>query len=340
VIARSPSPRIVSLIASGTEIVAELGFADCLVGVSHECDFPPFVADLPRLTRPKVDAGASSAEIDERVRTLAETGEAAYALRGAALERLRPDLIVTQDVCDVCAVAVPDVGRMLARLDLPGTEVCTLDGIDLPGVLEDFRRVARALGAPERGRRLAERVEGRLVRASARASARVSVGAADPTGTEARPRMAFIEWLAPPMIGGGWFPELVRAAGCEPVLADRPGRFEQIGWPDVATADPDYVVIAPCGFGVRRSLAELDDPAVARALLAVPAVRDGRCIILDGHAYFNRPGPRLAEGVEVLAALVHDGTLPAEDLTVELPAAWWDGRVTRPVLRASGAAVG
>ena len=338
-IARSPSPRIVSLIASGTEIVAELGFADCLVGVSHECDFPPLVADLPRLTRPKVDAAASSAEIDERVRTLAETREAAYALRGAALERLRPDLIVTQDVCDVCAVAVPDVGRRLARLDLPGTEVCTLDGIDLRGVLEDFRRVGRALGTPERGRRLAERVEGRLATASAWASAGASAGAPDRTGG-ARPRMAFIEWLAPPMIGGGWFPELVRAAGCEPVLADRPGRFEQIGWPDVAAADPDYVVIAPCGFGVRRSLAELDDPAIARALLAVPAVRDGRCIILDGHAYFNRPGPRLAEGVEVLAALVHDGTLPAEDLTVELPAAWWDGLVTRPALRASGAAVG
>lgn len=334
-IARSPSPRIVSLIASGTEIVAELGFADCLVGVSHECDFPPFVADLPRLTRPKVDAGASSAEIDERVRTLAETGEAAYALHGAALERLRPDLIITQDVCDVCAVAVPDVGRMLSRLDLPGTDVCTLDGIDLPGVLEDFRRVARAVGAPERGRRLAERVEGRLARASARASA----GASDRWGA-ARPRMAFIEWLAPPMVGGGWFPELVRAAGCEPVLADRPGRFEQIGWPDVAAADPDYVAIAPCGFGVRRSLTELDDPAVARALRTVPAVRDERCIVLDGHAYFNRPGPRLAEGVEVLAALVHGGTLSAEDLTVELPAAWWDGRVALPALRASGAVVG
>lgn len=338
-IARSPSPRIVSLIASGTEIVAELGFADCLVGVSHECDFPPFVADLPRLTRPKVDAGASSAEIDERVRTLAETGEAAYALHGAALERLRPDLIVTQDVCDVCAVAVPDVGRMLARLDLPGTEVCTLDGIDLCGVLEDFRRVARALGAPERGRRLAGRVERRLRRATARAAG-ASVGASDRTGADGRPRVAFIEWLAPPMIGGGWFPELVRAAGCEPVLADRPGRFEQIGWPDVAAADPDFVVIAPCGFGVRRSLAEIDDPAIARALGSIPAVRDGRCIVLDGHAYFNRPGPRLAEGVEVLAALVHDGTLPAEHLTVDLSAAWWDGHVARPALRASGAAVG
>lgn len=321
------SPRVVSLIASGTEIVAEIGFADCLVGVSHECDFPPLVARLPRLTDPKVDAGAPSGRIDRSVRELAESGQAAYRLRGAALERLRPDLIVTQDVCDVCTVAVPDVGRMLAELDLPETEVCTLTGIDLDGVLDDFRRVGRALGVPERGRRLADRVRRRLADLSVWASRREGALAA------AAPRVAFVEWLDPPMIGGGWLPELVRIAGCVPVLVDRPGRFEQVGWPDIAREDPDYVVIGPCGFDVRRSLAELGDPGLSGALRSVRAVREGRCIVLDGHAYFNRPGPRLAEGAEVLAALVHGRPLTRDGLTVDMPAAWWDGGTAVPVVR-------
>ncbi|MEX2048750.1 MAG: ABC transporter substrate-binding protein [Gemmatimonadota bacterium] len=289
------SERIVTLIASATEIVAGLGLADRLVGISHECDYPPEVLHLPRLSEPKVDPSASSAEIDRGVREIVRDGLSVYRVDVERLRALRPDVIVTQDHCEVCAVSLADVEASLSALDLPDTRVCTLHPGTLADVRRDFERVARVLGEPERGRALVATFDSRLEAVRAR----VAEAGIEPM------RVVLLEWLAPPMVAGGWMPELARIAGARPLIVEEPGRFSQVGWAEIAGADPDAVLVLPCGFDVRRTVAELEDPAVAAGLRSVPAVHDGRCFVLDGNAYFNRPGPRLADSAELLAGVLH-----------------------------------
>lgn len=302
--------RVVSLIASATEIVAALGLGDRLVGISHECDHPPEVLDRPRLSAPKVDPGARSAEIDRGVRALVRDGLSVYRVDVAALERVRPDVIVTQDHCEVCAVSLSDVEEAVCALDLPGTRVCSLH----PGVLEDVRRdfqkVAESLGAPERGEELVARFDERL----AGVQERVARAGVEPV------RVVLLEWLAPPMVAGGWMPEIARMAGARPVIVEEPGRFSEVGWDDVVAADPEVVVILPCGFDVARSLDELREPTLAAGLRRMRAVREGRCFVLDGNAYFNRPGPRLADSAELLASVLHPTVFP--EVRERLSAAW------------------
>jgi len=294
------SARVVTLIASATEIVAALGLADRLVGISHECDHPPEVLGLPRLSAPKVDPTMSSAAIDRGVREIVRDGLSVYSVNVEELQRLRPDVIVTQDHCEVCAVSLADVEASLCALDLPHTRVCTLHPSVLADVRRDFREVARALGVPERGNTLVADFDGRLEAVRER----VSRSGVEPV------RVVLLEWLAPPMVAGGWMPELAPIAGARPLIVDKPGRFSQVGWADVATADPDVVLVLPCGFDVARSLAELEDLDVARGMRSLRAVREERCHVLDGNAYFNRPGPRLADSAELLAGVLHPGLFP------------------------------
>jgi iron complex transport system substrate-binding protein len=291
---------VVTLIASATEIVAALGLADRLVGISHECDHPPEVLGLPRLSAPKVDPTMSSAEIDRGVREIVRDGLSVYSVNVEELQRLRPDVIVTQDHCEVCAVSLADVEASLCALDLPHTRVCTLHPSVLADVRRDFREVARALGVPERGNALVADFDGRLEAVRER----VSRSGVEPV------RVVLLEWLAPPMVAGGWMPELAPIAGARPLIVDEPGRFSQVGWADVAAADPDVVLVLPCGFDVARSLAELEDPDIARGMRSLHAVRGGRCYVLDGNAYFNRPGPRLADSAELLAGVLHPSLFP------------------------------
>lgn len=286
--------RVVTLIASATEIVAALGFADHLVGISHECDHPPEVLDLPRLSAPKIDPTGTSAEIDRDVREILRDGLSVYRVDVAELERLRPDVIVTQDHCEVCAVSLADVERCLSALDLPDTQVCSLHPEELEDVRSDMRKVAAALGAAERGERLVAEFDARL-----RGVAERTAGASE------RPRVVLLEWLAPPMVAGGWIPELARIAGAEPLIVDQPHRFSEVGWEELATADPDWVLVHPCGFEVSRTILELGEPRVAEGMRRIRAVREGRCRVLDGNAYFNRPGPRLADSAELLASVLH-----------------------------------
>jgi len=298
--ASGEGPRIVSLIASATEIVAALGMGDRLVGISHECDFPEEVLDRPRLSAPKLDPSAPSAEIDRDVRALVSEGLSVYRVDVDALQRVRPDVIVTQDHCEVCAVSLADVEAAVCGLELPGTSVCSLH----PGVLEDvrrdFRRVAASLGVPERGERLVadfdERLEG--------VRRRVVEAGVEPL------RVVILEWLEPPMVAGGWMPELAVIAGARPLVVEEPGHFRQVGWSDVELAEPEAVLLLPCGFDVARSLAELTEPTTAAALRSLEAVREGRCFVLDGNAFFNRPGPRLADSAELLAAVLHPAVFP------------------------------
>jgi iron complex transport system substrate-binding protein len=290
-------PRVVSLIASATEIVAALGCGDKLVGISHECDHPTDVLDLPRLSAPKVDPLASSADIDRGVRELVRDGLSVYSVDVDALQRLRPDVIVTQDHCEVCAVSLSDVEEAVCSLDLPGTRICSLHPGDLDDVRRDFRKVAATLDVTDRGAQLVQAFDRRL----REVQARVAGEGVEPV------RVVMLEWLAPPMVAGGWMPEIARRAGALPLIVEDAGRFSQVGWDDVVAADPDAVLVLPCGFDVRRSLQELENPSVAAGIRRMRAVREGACFVLDGNAYFNRPSPRLADSAELLAGVLHPG---------------------------------
>ncbi|MBM3462846.1 MAG: cobalamin-binding protein [Armatimonadetes bacterium] len=277
--------RIVSLIASATEIVCALGLRDQLVGISHECDFPPDVVGLPVFSRPKVNPRASSAEIDRGVRAIARDGLSVYEIDTEMLEKIAPDLIVTQDQCVVCAVSLKDVEAAVCTVTRKDTRICTLHPETLQDIRADFRKVAQAAGVPERGEMLVREFDGRLH--------------AIPL-PDTRPTVACIEWLDPVMVAGGWMSELVEIAGGQPLIVTEPGRFATVTWDDVERADPDVVVVMPCGYPIEQTLSELHaDHPLARLR--------GRCWVADGNAYFNRPGPRIADSAALLARLIHGG---------------------------------
>lgn len=285
------TPRIVSLLPSATEIVCRLGLRDQLVAVSHECDWPAGVETLPRITSSKVSFSLDSAAIDADVRRLLEHALAVYDIDVPALERLAPDFIVTQDLCDVCAVSLADVEKACAAV-VPGAHIVNLHPTRWGEVMADIANAGAALGVPERGRAVVAELE----------AAREEVRARRPA---ARPRVLTIEWLDPVMIGGTWMPELVEDAGGEP-LVTRPGDHAPTLERDaLAALEPDVVLIKPCGFALDRSHAELD--VIRRQLqgLPWPALEAGRVYLADGNAFFNRPGPRLLESLEILAACVH-----------------------------------
>jgi iron complex transport system substrate-binding protein len=286
--------RIVSLIPSATEIVCALGAEGQLVGRSHECDFPPGVARLPALTSPKMDPCASTAAIDREVRALVEEGLSVYQIDVDRLEELAPDLVVTQDQCQVCAVALHEVTSAVRSLTRRNVEIVSLSPLTVDDVKGDIRRVGAALGAAARAQALVAEIDQRLD----------AVAEAARTTAPRRPRVVHIEWIAPLMVGGHWIPELVDHAGGEHALGVRGGRTSPIAWEQVRAYDPEIIVVSPCGFEIPQS--EKD-----RALLeALPgwsdtaAARSGRVYVADGNAFFNRPGPRLVETAEIVQAVI------------------------------------
>ena len=275
--------RVMTLLPAATEIVAALGGADRLVGISHECDFPPTLGALPRVTATPIDPAAPSGVIDAEVRALREAGRPVIAVEAAVLRRLTPDLIVTQDLCEVCAVADGDVHRLASALPSPPT-VLSLSGRTLDGVWEDIRRVARSMGLEDEAATLVGRLQGRLDRLRATAPAH-------------RPRVVCIEWLDPPYLAGHWIPELVAAAGGEDVGARAGSPSVRTSWSDIAALAPDLVIVMLCGFGVERSRAELAalHDSESRWLLTNAPIW-----VVDANAYTSRPGPRLVDGAERL----------------------------------------
>jgi iron complex transport system substrate-binding protein len=289
--------KVVSLLPSATEIVCALGAGSDLVGVSHECDFPPEVRGLPALTRPRIDAGGSSRDIDAAVRGIARGATDAlsvYAVDEARLAALEPDVIVTQDLCEVCAVSLDDVRSAVARLARrESVRIVSLRPTRLADVLDDVVRVGEALGRADAARALRADLDRRLGAVSARAAAAPS-----------RPRVVSLEWIDPPMLGGTWMPELIALAGGEAVGAAAGAPAPTVTAAEVAALRPEVVVVKPCGFTLDRALAE--SHLIARALAAAAAVAPGpRVYVTDGSAYFNRPGPRLVESLEIMAACVH-----------------------------------
>jgi iron complex transport system substrate-binding protein len=285
--------RIVSLLPSATEIVCGLGLGDELVAVTHECDFPPFVRELPKATRTLVPKDAPSGEIDRLVRERLARQRALYSLDMPVLERLRPDLIVTQALCDVCAVAEDEVQDAACRL--PGRpRVVNLEPETLAQVFEAIRLVAREAGIAGRGDETVRALEARVERVAARSQA-----------VERRPRVALLEWLDPPFSCGHWSPELVRLAGGHETLGREGERSRTLGWDEIAAAAPEVVFVACCGFDVERTLADVAALRDLPAWRELPAVRAGRVYVADGSQYFSRPGPRLVDSLEILAHALH-----------------------------------
>ncbi len=294
--------RVVSLIPSATEIVCALGEGDRLVGRSHECDHPPEVRELPHCTEPKFEADGTSYGIDQRVKGLLQEGLSVYRVDADRLERLRPDVILTQDQCEVCAVSVDAVVDAVRERLGPETRVVSLSPRTLEDVFDDVGRVADALGVGDRGMTLAGDLRRRMARVSAEAH-----GVAG-AGQEREPLdVALIEWLDPLMAAGNWMPTLVRMAGGRPVFGDAGEHSPWLEWEALRRADPDVLVVVPCGFGLDRTRDELEALTGRPGWDELSAVRSGRVYLADGHSYFNRPGPRLVESLEILVEILHPG---------------------------------
>ncbi len=284
-------PRIVSLIPSATEIVAALGHEDDLVGRSHECDYPPGVEALPALTAPKVPLEGSSREIDDRVRTLLDGAMSVYDVDVERLNALRPDVILTQSQCEVCAVSLPTVEQAVADRIEGDPTVVALEPRSLADVHDDIQRVAAALDCPERGDRCVRQMRDRMQATS---------NAVAPTDPADRPTVAALEWIDPLMGAGGWVPTLLKAAGGTPVFAHRRADLDALH-----DADPDRIVVMACGFGLSRTDAELDVLRSDPQWTALRAVQTGHVYVTDGNRFFNRPGPRLATSLDILAEIFH-----------------------------------
>ncbi|WP_437230010.1 cobalamin-binding protein [Planctomicrobium sp. SH661] len=293
------SHRIVSLIPSGTEIVSALGFADQLVGRSHECDFPPAVQALTVCSKPRIDLHADSLEIDRQVRASLANALSIYEIFTEELGRLAPTHIVTQSQCEVCAVSLKEVQEAVCELVDSHPQIISLSPMNLSDLWNDIRRTATALGAPERGDELVIALQLRLD------SIRTSVSRDKPA-----PRVFCLEWIDPLMSAGNWVPELVEIAGGVPLLCEAGKHSPYLDWHDVLTADPDVIVVMPCGFDISRTVAELKRIESHPAWNQLRAVRNGHVYLTDGNQYFNRPGPRVVESAQILAEIFTAMTSP------------------------------
>jgi iron complex transport system substrate-binding protein len=289
-------PRIVSLIASATEIVCALGREDDMVGRSHECDFPDTVRRLPVCTGPRFDVAGSSRQIDRSVKSILREALSVYRVDADCLGRLQPDLIVTQSLCEVCAVSLTDVERAVSELIGARPRLLSLDPRGLADVWADIGRVAEALEAADRGAGLVARLEDRVAAIAARVRR-----------LPERPTVACVEWIDPLMAAGNWMPELVEMAGGVNLFGVAGRHSPQMAWDDLREKDPEVIVVLPCGFDRPRTRQEMPGLVRRPGWPRLRAVRAGRVYLADGSQYFNRPGPRLVESLEILAELLHPG---------------------------------
>lgn len=290
-------PRIVSLIASATEIVDSLGELPHLVGRSHECDFPEAVKRLPVCTRPRILVDADSREIDRQVKQSAGTAVSIYEVFDQILRDLRPTHILTQIQCEVCAVSLRDVEQAMARGIEGHPQIVSLQPDSLARIWEDVRRVARSLGIAARGEEVVSKLQKRM--------------AALQPAARAKPRVACIEWIEPLMAAGNWTPELIEMAGGINLFGQAGKHAPWMTWEQLAEADAEVLVIAPCGFGLERTQQEMRWLTDRPGWRDLRAVRSGRVYLADGNQYFNRPGPRVVETLEALVEMLHpDGRPP------------------------------
>ncbi len=285
--------RVVSLIASATEVLHALGAGDLQVARSHECDWPDRVHGLPALTRPKFKIVGSSREIDRAVKSLVEQGLAVYEVDAAALKAIAPDVILTQDQCEVCAVSLADVERAVATWTECQATVVSLKPHTLADIKADNLRIAEALRRPQAGHALNAEMQARFEALSARVAGRPKL------------RLAFIEWIDPLMSCGHWMPELVSLAGGVSLFGQPGAQSAWITLDQIEAADPDVILVAPCGYDISKTRAEMVVLDANPRWRALRAARERRLYLADGNAFFNRPGPRLVESAEIIAELIH-----------------------------------
>jgi iron complex transport system substrate-binding protein len=287
-----PEPRIVSLLASATELVCALGLGDNLVGRSHECDDPEWVKKLPAVSKPAFDITGSSGEVDARVRARFAAGQPLYEVDEELLAKLAPDVLLTQSHCEVCAVSPGDFAHGV-RAKLERKAVVSMSASDLDGILQSFEEVAKVVGRADAGAGLVQSIRERLRALRAKTEALRPV------------RVACLEWADPVFPMSNWGPELVELAGGTCLLGARGQHSSTTPWSDVVSAAPDVLVVAPCGYGLARAIEEM--PILERQpdWSDVPAVKTGRVFVADGNRYFNRSGPALFDTPEILAEMLH-----------------------------------
>lgn len=286
--------RIISLIASSTEIVHALGLGHQMVGRSHECDYPERVKALPVCTEPKFQLDGTSYEIDQRVKAILQDALGVYRVFADRLEALQPDVIITQTQCDVCAVSLRDVEEAVCQLVSSRPTIIALEPNSLADVWRDIQRVAEGLNVPEKGQALVNDLQDRMQTI------------ADQTKTLAnRPTVACIEWINPLMAAGNWMPTLIEMAGGINLFGKAGKHSPWMEWPELVTADPDIIIISPCGWGIERGRQEMPPLTGRSEWNQLQAVQNGRVYLTDGNQYFNRPGPRLVESLEILAECFH-----------------------------------
>jgi len=284
----------VSLVPAATEIAFALGSGDDVVAVTHDCDYPEAARALPRVTRSTIPAGTSSRDIDVAVRAAAAEGDSTFHVDASALADARPDILLGQTLCRVCAVTVSQLPSVMD----PSPEILPLDGDSIAGIFDDIERVGEAIGRAREAASFVASLRERIDRVRERVA-----GLPHPT-------VVALEWVDPLFSAGHWVPEQVAAAGGVELIGRTNARSREISLDDVVAADPDYVLILPCGFDAERAARE------SRVLIAderwtqLRAVRDGHVLTLDGNAYFSRPGPRVVDGIELLASALH-GKVPA-----------------------------
>ena len=305
--------RIVSLIASSTEIVCALGFGDQLVGRSHECDFPEWVKRLPQCTEPKFNVEGTSYEIDQRVKAILQEGLSVYRVFADKLRELKPDVIVTQVQCEVCAVSEKDVEAAVCQLVETRPKIVSLNTNALEDFWADIMKVAAALDAPERGVDLVDSLRGRMKAVEDQVNALLSPSPQPSPSMERepirkggyRPHVAFIEWIDPLMSCGNWMPTLIEMAGGVNLFGEAGQHSPWMSWEDLKAKDPDLIVVSPCGYDIAKTRQEMG-PLVSRPDWSnLKAVKNKKVFLADGNQFFNRPGPRLVESLEMLAEMFH-----------------------------------
>jgi iron complex transport system substrate-binding protein len=288
----SEPERIISMLASGTELVCALGLGDRLVGRSHECDFPAWVRSLPEVSRPTFDIHGSSRDIDAAVRTRLRDGQPLYQVDDAKLLELAPDILITQTHCEVCAVSPADLVHRLPAT-LTRKPLVALSGSTLSAILQGFREVAAALGRTEAGAELVELLERKL------STVREAVAGLP------RPTVACVEWIEPAFAMGNWGPELVELAGGQNLLGQSGQHSTTTSFEAVLAADPEVLIVAPCGFGLERAKSEMHLVHAQPGFRESRAARAGRVFVCDGNLYFNRSSPSLFETPRILAEMLH-----------------------------------
>ncbi len=291
---RSMSQRIISLLPAATEIVCALGLEESLIGRSHECDFPEPVKRLAACSEANIPDNLSSSDIDKKVKELLHDALSVYSIRRETIRELEPDVVITQAQCDVCAVSLDDVEAVLKDyLDKP-VEIISLQPNSLHDIMGDIKLIAFALGVPEKGDELLEDLQ-----------ERIDIILHKLKFIDTKPSVACIEWLEPMMVSGNWVPELVTIAGGTPILAEAGKHSSYVQWNDIQQADPEIILATPCGFSIERTMKEMQLLLQQPGFADLKAVKNNRIYIADGNQYFNRPGPRIVDSVEILAEIIN-----------------------------------